>query len=122
MRLIRLVLLPAILFAVMSPAGAAEGQEIERVLTSGTWCMVVKAGDRRSETASFGRDGVAVVSGNTSPGGVARSERFRWRVQRGTLLLSEDGTTWTPVHLQVGHDTSGGDTIVIDGDSYRPCR
>lgn len=120
-----LLLVSAVLGALASPASAAsqdQDQDLERALTANPWCMVAKAGDKRSETASFGRDGAAVVSGDTGPGGVHHTERFRWRVRGGTLLLSDDGTNWTPIDLKVGRDGTGRGAIVIDGDAYRPCR
>lgn len=99
---------------------------VRKLLLAHPWCMEARSkGDSASERAEFQPDGFMVVTGTTAPGasGVPQTERFRWRLDDGQLLLSPDnGRSWANIPFTAQPGATKGPLISIAGDSYRPCR
>jgi hypothetical protein len=135
MRRSAFVLAAALLaLCAVPPARAYTDAEISQFLTSSPWCHFrysSAGGSTTTRRGQFCRDGVLVVRsgrevyssgpGGTYAGGSQGGERYYWRVQNATLLLSQDGASWQPYTLDAYRNSSGYPILVVGGDEYSMC-
>jgi hypothetical protein len=60
--------------------------------------------------------------GGTVAGQHQGGQQFRWRMQNGMLMFSQDGVNWEPQQLQVTQNSSGYPIIRAAGQEYSTCR
>jgi hypothetical protein len=123
-------------------ATSPQDQQIARLLLSSAWCTFSYSGGSTynggsygtssSARAVFSADGtVRQTSGSeTTNSGAAGSaygagqggEMAYWRVQNGTLMLSQDRSTWTPQPMEITQNSNGYPIIKSGGKEYMTCR
>lgn len=129
-----LLILASAMLTMPQPARAYSDQEISQFLMSSPWCYFrysEAGGTTSTRRGLFGADGVLTVtsdhevyssgSSGTFSGSSSGGEQYRWQVQSGQLLLSEDGANWTPLSLDAYENSSGYPILVVDGEEYSQC-
>ncbi len=134
MRMSLAVLAVAAGLATAAPAAAQySDQQISDALLSTQWCTFrynKTTGYSSSQRARFGRDGTLTVSRN-SEGGSSGSggsyygqsqggDVYRWAVQGGQLVLSNNEGSQA-LSLDEKRSSSGGFILIVDGTEWTPC-
>ncbi|MBI4409606.1 MAG: hypothetical protein HY561_07845, partial [Gemmatimonadetes bacterium] len=121
------------------PSG--QDAQLAQLFLSSAWCSFGFQGGNTPGGPSYGttstarvvfsQDGTVSVGSNresvssnpygTAFGTGAGGQVFRWKVEKGALLLSQDGAQWTPVNIQVNYNSNGYPIVVADGTEYMQC-
>jgi hypothetical protein len=129
----------ALLFGILvfhCAISLAQGKDaLSDFLTRNAWCNFTynkNTGTSRQERVVFQPDGIVTQRGgaetySSGAAGAVAGQRSggkqgRWKVEKGTLHLSEDGINWAPQVLQITRNSNGYPIVKSAGKEYMVCR
>jgi hypothetical protein len=128
--------------AAAQPAAGPQDQELTHLFLSTAWCTFSYAGARTysggvggrttSARVAFSPDGLMQQTSNSERSNVdaqgnvwstnSGRQTYRWRVQKGALMLSPDGVQWETVRIEVTQNSNGSPIVKADGVEYYRCQ
>ena len=115
-------------------AATPQDRQLAQLLTGSPWCYFSynqTSGASRTERVVFRPDGTGgqgtnaesyssgnagVVAGQSQGGG-----QFRWRLQSGVLLVTQDGVQWEQIPLRVTQNSNGSPIVNAGTKEYARC-
>lgn len=125
-----------------NPGASDQDRQLVSLLTSSAWCSFTysgsstyagtSSGTTQTSRAVFRPDGLFTQSSNrestfsgsagSAVGNNSNGQRARWKVERGQLLLSENGIQWVVQPLQITQNSNGYPIVTSEGKEYTMCR
>ena len=112
----------------------AQDRQIVQLLLRSPWCYFSysqTSGTTRTERVVYSADGTGHLGTggetyNSGANGTVSSQSaggtaFRWRVQNGVLLATQDGVQWGQYPLQITQNSNGYPIITANGKEYSMC-
>lgn len=117
-----------------APASTPQDRQIAQLLVRSAWCYMSysqTSGTTHTERVVYRADGTGNLTGgaetyNSGANGTVSGQSqsgtpFRWRLQNGVLLATQDGVQWGQYPLQINTNSNGYPIITAAGKEYSMC-
>ena len=115
-------------------AATPQDRQIAQLLVRSAWCYMSysqTSGTTHTERVVYRADGTGNLTGgaetyNSGANGTVSGQSqsgtpFRWRLQNGVLLATQDGVQWGQYPLQITTNSNGYPIITAAGKEYSMC-